>query len=1127
MLTMTDLTNATKTIDGKLRFLEFISEETDEIIQKNERKSVERQIKIYEAKFDEIEDLKLHIQELRLQAEEDPSEVKKWRLTINEKQKMLEPSYQRLQKVMQTFQDEEANIKEQERKQECEKEMAMEKMKLQQRLRMERQSLESRSQSKSDMPGKSVMIKLPKLEITKFKGTHVDWFRFWNQFKTEVDQQNIEQITKFNYLKEFIEPKVRSLIDNINHDAEGYERAKQILKSKYGKDSEIVNAHVQIIFNLPHVRGTSPSKIHQFYQRLLPSVQALESMGKLKEISGYTRATLDKLEGIRADLVRLDDDWQQWGFPHLVAALSKWTERNPVPESVKDRVFATNTAFLHKRSCVYCNSEDHKSIECTKVKAKGERRDILRSKRLCFNCTRAGHRASDCTSKGTCKNCKAKHHTSICEKERNQEHRELLMSTVEQGVIYPVVVVKVNGITCRALLDTGSGSSYISTKLADLMNKKPVRVEHRKIDTMISTTTRKVEVFQVNLQSLNEYFSIEIEAGRVDRGELLTTSNPKYQEIIHKYSHLHGVEMLDKGEKNELPVHMILGASTYSRIKTPTKPRIGKPGDPIAELTKLGWVIMSPGHEADLSNMFFAKSSSADLERLCSLDILGLKGEEYTEPVHTEFRDQLERSGEGWYQTGLIWKPNIPDLPDNEKGSRARLHKLIQRLERQPDLYDKYEEILTDQINQGIIEKVAESHHSPREFYLPHRAVVRDSAESTKVRIVFDASARANDTSPSLNDCLETGPPLQNQIWEVLTRNRMQPITLTGDLKQAFLQIRIREQDRDVLRFHWPRDRNLEMIEIYRFTRVLFGLNQSPFILGATIKAHLNGCEAEFPNEVAEIKQSLYVDDVILGAESVKKVEHLKTTAISIFNQAKFTLHKWHSNRPTLETESNIEEATDQSFAKEQLGTKDKEIKLLGLMRDTLEDTVSIQLEKNNKQFTKRGVLKQLAAIYDPLGLVSAVTLIGKIIFRDICNEHLQWDEELPEKLKQRWVKWIQSLPEKVVITRSIPKADLEISSVDLHAFGDASQDGVAALVYVVVWQESNNSQGLITAKSRLAKKGLTIPRLELVAGHMAANLIDNAKKALQGYPIRYVYAWLDSSVALHWIKGENQYKQL
>ena len=112
---------------------------------------------------------------------------------------------------------------------------------------------------------------------------------------------------------------------------------------------------------------------------------------------------------------------------------------------------------------------------------------------------------------------------------------------------------------------------------------------------------------------------------------------------------------------------------------------------------------MSPGHEADLSNMFFAKSSRADLERLYSLDILGLKGEEYSELVHAEFRDQLEHSEEGWYQTGPIWKLNIPGLPENEKGSRARPHKLIQRVERQPDLYDKYEEILTDQINQGII----------------------------------------------------------------------------------------------------------------------------------------------------------------------------------------------------------------------------------------------------------------------------------------------------------------------------------------------------------------------------------------------------------------------------------------
>ena len=62
---------------------------------------------------------------------------------------------------------------------------------------------------------------------------------------------------------------------------------------------------------------------------------------------------------------------------------------------------------------------------------------------------------------------------------------------------------------------------------------------------------------------------------------------------------------------------------------------------------------------------------------------------------------------------------------------------------------------------------------------------------------------------------------------------------LSGDLKQAFLQIRMKEQDRDVLRFNWPKDRDLQKLEIYRFTRAIWGLNQSPFLLKGTIEKHL------------------------------------------------------------------------------------------------------------------------------------------------------------------------------------------------------------------------------------------------------------------------------------------------
>ena len=215
------------------------------------------------------------------------------------------------------------------------------------------------------------------------------------------------------------------------------------------------------------------------------------------------------------------------------------------------------------------------------------------------------------------------------------------------------------------------------------------------------------------------------------------------------------------------------------------------------------------------------------------------------------------------------------------------MKKLVQRLEKQPELYDKYEEIIKEQEKEEIVVRALEKSTS-KEFYLPHRAVVKQSAESSKIRIVFDASAKADDKSPSLNDCLETCPSLQNLIWDILVRNRMQAVMLDGDLKQAFLQIRIKEQDRDVLRFHWTKDRDLQKLEIYRFTRAIWGLNQSPFLPEGTIEKHFDDCKEEFPKEAGEVKKSKYVDDMFLGGDSTEEVQHLKETSVEVFSRASF-----------------------------------------------------------------------------------------------------------------------------------------------------------------------------------------------------------------------------------------------
>ena len=87
-------------------------------------------------------------------------------------------------------------------------------------------------------------------------------------------------------------------------------------------------------------------------------------------------------------------------------------------------------------------------------------------------------------------------------------------------------------------------------------------------------------------------------------------------------------------------------------------------------------------------------------------------------------------------------------------------------------------------------------------FYFPHRPAKRESTETTKLTIVYDASSKRTKNSTSLDDCLSGGPPLQNLMWDILIRSRFKPIFLCGEIKKVFLQIRIRESEKNLLRFH-------------------------------------------------------------------------------------------------------------------------------------------------------------------------------------------------------------------------------------------------------------------------------------------------------------------------------------
>ena len=186
------------------------------------------------------------------------------------------------------------------------------------------------------------------------------------------------------------------------------------------------------------------------------------------------------------------------------------------------------------------------------------------------------------------------------------------------------------------------------------------------------------------------------------------------------------------------------------------------------------------------------------------------------------------------------------------------------------------------------------------------------------------------------------------------------------------------------------------------------------------------------------------------------------------------------------------------SYAKQQLGVKAGEHRILGLKWDKNIDTFAVTFPQDQAPPTKRVVLGKLAKIYDPLGFVSPITLKGKQIYREICEQKHSWDAPLPEDLMSKWLQWESKLPAETKVTRSLATYEEPIESIDLHAFGDASVKGVSACVYAVVTQSNAVSQGLVAAKSRLAKQKLSIPRLELVSAHMALNLIINVQEALE-----------------------------
>ena len=393
-----------------------------------------------------------------------------------------------------------------------------------------------------------------------------------------------------------------------------------------------------------------------------------------------------------------------------------------------------------------------------------------------------------------------------------------------------------------------------------------------------------------------------------------------------------------------------------------------------------------------------------------------------------------------------------------------------------------------------------------------HHAVIRQEAESTKVRIVFAASAKDRKSGKSLNECLHKGPPLMPMLYDILLRYRPYHIALVGDVQKAFHQIEVAVEDRDCLKFLWvedPKDVSSKVCE-WRFTRVIFCSGPSPFLLNATLQRHIEGYGERDPEFVRLVVRSLFVDDFVGGGSNVEEVILFRRKLEDVMKQGGFTLHKWKSNSDnvlsTLKKEKDGDK--DATFAKQSLNQEEWQSKVLGIKWNQRSDVMAIDMsqvaeETGSSRMTKRELLSRLSRIYDPLGVTGPVTIVARKIFQDACRDGIGCDSPISEDLQTRWEsfeKHVKQDPE-IAFQRCVTLPG-KPEKMSLHVFADASQTAYCAAVYLVVTSPQGRFSNLLTAKTRLPplKKELTIPRLELTAARIAARLVATVKEALADF---------------------------
>ena len=477
------------------------------------------------------------------------------------------------------------------------------------------------------------------------------------------------------------------------------------------------------------------------------------------------------------------------------------------------------------------------------------------------------------------------------------------------------------------------------------------------------------------------------------------------------------------------------------------------------------------------------------------------------------------------YTAPLPFKADVdPKLPNNYSYARYRLDRLVSKMKKDTQYRTDYLEFMGKILSNEFAELVPESELSSDEhmWYLCHHGVYHPK-KPTKIRIVFDASAKYAGTS--LNANLLTGPDLTNPLLGVLIRFRLEHVALMCDVQQMFFQFRVAEHHRNYLRFLWFKDNDpSQPIVCYRMVSHIFGASSSPSVANFCLKKIAADHQDTYGSDAATfVRTSFYVDDGLLSASTPEKVIEVVSATKRMLQEGSCNLHKFVSNSQqvldALAKDSQVGPVNLPGFS-------DIE-RALGLQWSVPIDAFVFSLNLPDKPCTRRGILAMVSAIYDPLGLIAPYVLEGKRVLQEICRLSTSWDTPLGGDVVVRFGKWVDTLEDlrTVSIPRCVkPSGFGELATVQLHLFSDASNQGYGACAYLRLVDVSGAVHcTLVLAKSRVTpSKSVTIPRLELNAAVVSSKMGFMLQRELSVvYEQLELFYWCDSSVTLGYIHND------